>query len=91
MNEPLDDLVAEVTDRAVPADQVTDRNGRQWWNCPNCHRNIGQITRRRLVIIVKRDMVASLPLAPGLVILCARCHTSSALIESTPETHAAGK
>ncbi len=68
----------------VPAKIRSPKNEphRRFWACPNCDRNLGELVGRRLVILVKRDQVITLPLIDDLHMVCFRCHTVSALIES---------
>jgi hypothetical protein len=67
---------------AKPAKITRNPDGHRYWSCPNCSRTIGEIMGERLVVLVKRDLVASFRITGDLVMVCMRCHTSSTLLES---------
>jgi biotin synthase-related radical SAM superfamily protein len=64
-----------------PADIVTRQdkrgNARTWWECPNCHRPLGEIIGARLVIIVNRNWNLTQVIHDSMTQTCPRCHAVS--------------
>jgi hypothetical protein len=62
----------------------TDRRGedRTMWQCPNCHRVLGELVGTRLVIIVSRQWTMSQPLHDDLQQTCPGCHVVSVIYAS---------
>ena len=57
----------------------SDRSGaRLWWHCPNCYRPMGEIVGDRIVVMLPRA-IWSIPLQPGYITTCWKCHTQSTL------------
>ena len=58
---------------------TTDRRGRehQYWSCPNCRRQLGEIVGCRLVIVVRHGWNMSQPLVDGTNQSCPHCHVIS--------------
>lgn len=61
---------------------VRAAGGKTFWSCPNCGRTMGELIGTRVVIIVRKGIVASYEVTDTFVLSCARCQTNSSLIES---------
>ena len=59
----------------------TDKRGIEhvMWECPNCHKPLGELVGDRLIVVVSKGWHWSLRLVAGMETSCPRCHTQSTI------------